>query len=162
MASGKTTAGRKISELSGMKFIDIDELFEGRFNMTISSYFKEFGETSFREEEKKLIFQVASEENLVISTGGGAMVYLENRKALKKNGIIFYLEILPETVYERVKGDISRPMLNSPNPKEKIYELFKKRVKFYKMADYTVLSESKTPEVIAKEILTFFQRRGLQ
>lgn len=90
-ASGKTTVGRAVAQKLGREFLDCDKLIEEKIGLKISEFFKENGEKAFRDIESEIIDEISNKNSLVISTGGGAVLKEENVNALKRNGIIFFL-----------------------------------------------------------------------
>ena len=148
MGCGKTTVGNAYSDRYGLSFIDLDELIEKKENKKISDIFAEFGEDYFRKLESQAIFEISSVKNTVISTGGGVLQNENNLLNLKKIGTLVYLRASVDTLFERLKGDNTRPLLKCDNPKEKLRELLEKREKNYLCADIIVNAENKIDNVI--------------
>lgn len=153
MGSGKTEVGKELSSMLGYTFIDVDEEIVKSENMPITEIFRQFGEPYFRDIETKIIKAVSSLKSAVIATGGGAVLRKENTDALRENGIIVWLKARAETILKRTSNDSSRPLLQVPNPLEKIKELLTYRAPFYEKADIIIDTEDKTPLKIAEEIL---------
>lgn len=132
MGSGKTTIGLKLSYRLKLPVEDTDKLIEQGENRSISSIFKEEGEDYFRNQETKLLQEI-SERNYrrILSVGGGTPMREENRRLLRRCGTVVYLRIKPETVYERLKGDTTRPLLAGDNPLGRIRELMAARKDAY-------------------------------
>lgn len=152
MGTGKTEVGRELAHLKGLKLIDVDTEIERSEEMTINDIFKRFGEERFREIETKMIDKLAREENVIISTGGGAVLRQQNLDALKKTGIVICLTASPETILMRTSATDERPLLQVENPLAKINELLQFRKPFYDRADFIINTEGKTPIQIAEEI----------
>lgn len=152
MGTGKTEVGRELAHLKGLKLIDVDTEIEHSEEMTINDIFKRFGEERFREIETKMIDKLAREENVIISTGGGAVLRQQNLDALKKTGIVICLTASPETILMRTSATDERPLLQVENPLAKINELLQFRKPFYDRADFMINTEGKTPLQIAEEI----------
>ena len=91
MGSWKSTVGRKLADNMGMEFVDTDDAIEEVTEMKISDIFSEFGEDRFREMETAFFIEKAKQTGQVFSTGGGIVLESENRKVLKKNGTLFFL-----------------------------------------------------------------------
>lgn len=89
---GKTTVGKKISEITGRKFIDTDEMIEKSHNMKISDIFSKYGEKTFRDWETESVFEASKGNGCVISVGGGAILREENEDFLKHNGKLYFLD----------------------------------------------------------------------
>jgi shikimate kinase len=152
MGTGKTAVGRELSRLLSMQFIDVDAEIEAGQKMTITEIFQRFGEKYFRDLETETIRKVAAGKNLIISTGGGAVLREENMEALRENGIVFCLDACPETILERTNKSEDRPLLRAEGPLAKIKELLDFRRPFYRKAGTFIDSEGKTPLQIAEEI----------
>lgn len=113
MGCGKTTVGKNVAKNKSFTFIDTDEMIEKQQGKKISEIFDKNGEAAFRDMETEYLKQLlgSNQENLVISTGGGMAVREENRKLLAKLGRVIYLKVSPEVVYDRLKTDTTRPLL---------------------------------------------------
>ncbi|MGL4307436.1 shikimate kinase [Cetobacterium sp. SF1] len=131
MGSGKTTVGRILAKYLDMKFIDIDRAICARERKTIPEIFQEKGEEYFRRLERMIIEEESLDNNIVIATGGGVIIDNENIKNLKKTSYVVYLDCDVETIYQRVKNNKNRPLLNVENMYEKIEELYSKRRLLY-------------------------------
>ncbi len=153
MGTGKTEVGKELSRLLGLKMIDIDNEIEKSKGITINDIFERYGESKFRDIETEMIKKISTEKNLIISTGGGAVLREENFRMLKENGIIVCLFATPETIFERTKNNSDRPLLKVDDPLKKIKELLEYRLPFYKKADIIIDTEGKTPLQIAEEIM---------
>lgn len=153
MGTGKTEVGAALSRLLGWRLVDVDEEIEAAGGMAIKEIFKRHGEPAFRDMETKAIKDVSERKNLVISTGGGAVLRQENMDALRKHGVIVCLTADPETILERTGKNSERPLLQVEDPIKKIKELLDFRMPYYEKADFMVRTEGKPPIQIAEEIL---------
>lgn len=156
MGSGKSTVSAALSKILDYERLDTDSLIEESHECSIADIFAEEGEESFRKMETRQLQIIAGEKHqrLVLATGGGLPLRGENRKLLTRIGTVIYLKASPETVYERVKEDTARPLLQVEDPKAKIADMLEQRDIFYEMAaDWTVSTDGKTPEEIAEEII---------
>ncbi|MEG1582342.1 MAG: shikimate kinase [Cetobacterium sp.] len=146
MGSGKTTVGRILARSLDMKFIDIDRCISIREKKTIPEIFEELGEKYFRDLEREIIEEESRDNNIVISTGGGAIIDNVNIKNLKQTSFVVFLDCDVETIYERVRRSKNRPLLNnSENLFEKIKDLHEKRQTLYKIsADFSIEITSET------------------
>lgn len=155
MGSGKTTVGAELKKvLSDYKYIDIDNEIEKGTQKKISDIFLQHGEAFFRILETKKIRECCKDDaRQIISIGGGAFEFEENRKNLLKNGVVIYLKTSPEEIYNRIKNQTHRPLLRKDFSVEKIINIIKMREKNYKLANYTIDTTGKTPQNIVKEIL---------
>ena len=154
MGSGKTSVGLKLSYKLKMPVEDTDKLIERREGKSIRQIFEEEGEEVFRKKETELLGELADRQGRVIySVGGGTPVREENRKLLRQLGTVVYLQISPETVYERLKGDTTRPLLQCENPLEKIRELMESRKEAYEScADIIIAVDLLDMEEILEQI----------
>lgn len=154
MGCGKSSVGIRLSDRLGRSVIDTDRWIEEREKKTISAIFTEAGEEAFRRMETeclKMLLQSADEQ--IISVGGGLVMREENRDLLKQLGTVIYLRVTPETVYERVKKDRSRPLLQVENPLEEIRKLLSYREPVYEAcADLIIDAADKSFEEILDRI----------
>ena len=156
MGCGKTTVGKSIVKLTKRTFADTDEMIVAQQNRSISDIFEKDGEDAFRAMETALLEKMIADGNdrLVISTGGGMPVRVENQKLLGQLGTVVYMRVKPETVYERIKGDTTRPLLQCGNPLERITEMIKSRGPAYEAAAEVVIDvDSLTQLEAAEEII---------
>jgi len=153
MGTGKTEVGKELSRLLDMKLIDVDTEIEKSRKLTINDIFKKFGEPRFREIETEMIKNLSEKKNIIISTGGGAVLKQENTDALRKNGVIVCLTASPETILRRTSRNSDRPLLQVEDPLKKIKELLNFRTPFYEKADIMIDTEGKTPLQITEEII---------
>lgn len=161
MGCGKTTTAAELARLlPEFQRIEMDEIIEQRENKSINEIFAQNGETYFRNAEAKLLDELCTRDNLIISMGGGAFLSEKNRTCIENNAISIYLSANADTIFERVKNDKSRPLLKSDNPKQRIKELLKKRIKNYQKADAEVKTDNKSTEQIAQEILEIYKKYG--
>lgn len=154
MGCGKSTIGVKLSYRLQQPFLDTDKMIEAKEERTIAQIFDTDGEEAFRQMETECIRGLLDEKKwYVIATGGGLPVMKKNRAILKKLGKVVYLRIRPETVYERLKNDRSRPLLRGGNPMEKITGMIKLRTPAYEAAaDEIIDVDEKSFEEIVSEI----------
>ena len=160
MGTGKTAVGKELSTLLDLKLVDVDTEIEKSEQITINEIFKRLGEPRFREIETEMIKKIASKQNLIISTGGGAVLKQENMDVLRETGVIVCLMATPETILERTSSSDDRPLLNVENPFAKITELLNFRTPFYEKADIMIDTENKTPLEIAEEIMKKIRIQG--
>lgn len=155
MGVGKTTVGHFLAQALGRKFVDLDQLLEKRFQMSISQLFARFGEKAFRTEESRLIEEVSKDRGLVIATGGGVILDPQNVEHLKKRGKLVLLTATPETLITRLSLDETRPLLGQEMKEEKVKELLEQRKSAYEQAaDLSVCTDGKTYEEVAREIMS--------
>ncbi len=139
--AGKTTVGRQLARRLERTFVDADHEIEARTGVRIPLIFDIEGEQGFRDREAKVIADLAGDSNLIVATGGGAVLRPENRAALKNSGTVIYLQAAPRLLFERTRLDPNRPLLQVANPMQKIEELFAQRDPLYReVADIVVNS----------------------
>jgi len=119
MGSGKSTVGKALSEKTGFTFIDMDDEIVKREGRSINDIFKDDGEEYFRNLETSLLKEyAASDEKIILSTGGGVILREENVMLLKKIGKIFFLQADTDELIRRLSGDTTRPLLKSSSKEE--------------------------------------------
>ena len=142
MGAGKSSVGKKLSEYLNVGFIDADQEIEKAAGMNIVEIFEKFGENYFRAGEKKIINRLILDEPQVLSTGGGAFMCDEIREVIKRHGFSIWLKADLETLWPRVSGKGTRPLLNNKYPKQELENLIIKRNPVYKKANITIESRS--------------------
>ncbi len=141
MGSGKTTMGRTLSKHLGKTFVDSDEEIQKRTGVMIPHIFDIEGEAGFRQRESGVIRDLAGRDNMVLATGGGAVLAEQNRAMLQQNGIVVYLKANVHDLWQRTRHDRNRPLLQTPDPHAKLTELFRQRDPLYRqVADIVVQS----------------------
>ena len=154
MGSGKTTVGIRISELTGMRWYDTDDLITERHGK-ISDIFEFYGEEHFRELESEVVHRIAEEDNCVISTGGGCVLRPENSAAFKNGGgKLVFLKVDIEVLFERTghTGN-ERPLLRNTTF-EKMKSLLEFRTPIYEgCADITIDTNGKNVDEVAREVI---------
>jgi shikimate kinase len=153
MGSGKSTIGKLLSEKLNMNFFDLDNLIEKKEGITISKIFQTKGEKYFREIEANILQEIFSTEDQVISLGGGTFENSKTQEFLLQNSIVIYLKTTPQTIFDRIKNDKSRPLLCDNMTIEKISEIIELRKNNYNKAHKTVLTDKKSEKEIINEIL---------
>lgn len=139
MGAGKTTVGREYARRHGMRFLDCDHELEARTGVSVSTIFEIEGEEGFRRRESAVLDELTRESGLVLATGGGIVLDPMNRAILKERGIVIYLNVPPQILWERTRNDRNRPLLQVPNPRERIESLYRARDSLYReVADIVV------------------------
>lgn len=154
MGSGKTTVGLRLSYRLRQSVIDTDKEIEKEEKRAIADIFAAEGEEYFRARETACLQKLqGSVRNQIISVGGGLPMRAENRKLLHQLGQVFYLRADVETIYGRLKGDTTRPLLQGDDPLTKIRVLMEERDPFYRDAsDVVIQVDGKSFEQILDEI----------
>ncbi len=155
MGAGKSTVGRRLVHLLKKKMVDTDDMIEREAGMKISEIFAKHGEDYFRELEEKIVAKASQMKNHVIVTGGGVVLREKNIQNLRKNGVIIYLHASPEVIYNRVKNQSHRPLLQVKDPLEEIRELLEFRAPFYAKNDHAIDTSDLTIEEVVAEVLTY-------
>lgn len=155
MGCGKSTVGKRLAKATGRDFLDVDKYIVDKAGCSISRIFAEHGEEYFRALETEALNEIYNTvTGTVISTGGGLPMRKVNRDILNRLGEVVYLDVSPDCVYERLKDDTTRPLLQSENPMERIEELLGfRRPVYLDGADRTVNVSYRTVEDIIKEII---------
>lgn len=139
--AGKTTVGRQLARRLHRQFIDVDHEIEVRAGVRIADIFEAEGEAGFREQEARVIADLSNQSNLIVATGGGAVLRPENCAAIKKSGLVVYLRVAPRILFDRTRHDANRPLLQVANPMMRIEELFTQRDPIYQdVADLVMTS----------------------
>jgi len=141
MGAGKTTVGKLLARQLGKTFVDCDEEIQRRTGVTVTHIFDVEGEAGFRRRETSVIQDLVQLDNLILATGGGAVLSGENRAELARNGIVVYLKGSVHDLWQRTRHDRSRPLLQTADPLARLKDLYKQRDPLYsQVADLTIHS----------------------
>ena len=160
MGTGKSSVGKILGKKLGRPVADVDEAIEAGEKRKIHEIFEKNGEARFRALEKEAIRELSGRNGAVITTGGGAVLDLENIEALRRNGILITLLASPETIHHRVKDSRRRPLLSGTDLKTKIRELWVAREPLYRQADHFFETDGKRPAEVADEIVAALRLAG--
>jgi len=142
MASGKSKLGKELSDLTGLSFYDLDEVFEEKYRIGIVDFFEKYGEEAFRQIEHQLLTETEKLENTIIATGGGTPCSEENIEFIKSQGISIYIRMDTKELFSRLKNvKKKRPLLKDipiSGLENFIIEQLKEREPFYLQADYII------------------------
>lgn len=155
MGSGKSTVGRLLAGALQRPFFDTDTLVELKAQLLIRQIFEQKGEAEFRRLEAEAVAEAAGGENRVIATGGGAVLNPANREALRRGGLVIWLDAEPEELLTRAlqQGKASRPLLHGPDPLGTLYRLRQERAEAYGLAAHIRLDVGgRTPAALAEAI----------
>lgn len=159
MGAGKTTVGRQLARRLGRHFYDSDHEIVERTGVLIPTIFEIEGEDGFRRREAQTIAELSDIDNIVLATGGGAVLNPENRKILHETGWCVYLNVPPVLLYERTKHDKNRPLLQVEDPLAKLEELYTARDPLYRDAAHFVVEGSHlVASGIVQQLLREFSR----
>lgn len=159
--TGKSSVGKAVAKQLGRRFVDIDDYIEAKEGRTIKEIFDKEGEIGFRRLEREAIEELCKMDNMVIATGGGAVMDEENIRNMKRNGYLILLEAWPEVIYSRLMNDAKsynqRPNLTQKSPFEEIKHLLETRKPFYhNNADLVLDSSKESINSISKKIISIF------
>lgn len=143
MGAGKTTIGRQLARLTGKTFYDSDHEIEARTGVRIPVIFEIEGEAGFRVRESEMIAELATLPNIVLATGGGAVLNPNNRQVLANHGTVIYLRAGIDDILARTQHDKNRPLLQTANPRAKLEALFAQRDPLYREVADVVIDTSR-------------------
>jgi shikimate kinase len=156
MGTGKSSVGRLVAAQLHFELVDTDELIERRAGKPISRIFAEDGEPGFREIERQLVAEMAGWRHKVISAGGGLGADEANQASLKQHALVVCLCATPESIWQRVKNQTHRPLLQDPDPLNRIRALLAERTPVYRQADVLMNTEMRSVRDVAQQVLHQF------
>ena len=160
MGAGKTTVGRLVARRLRRPFFDSDHEIERRCGVGVPVIFDIEGEPGFRAREAHATAEIAALEGIVLATGGGVVLDAENRRRLTARGTVVYLHARPADLYERVRHDKNRPLLATPDPLEKLEELYARRDPLYReVADFVIDTGKQSVQALARRLLLRLEER---
>jgi shikimate kinase len=152
MGTGKSAIGRRVASQLQIEFIDMDDLIESRQGQPISRIFATQGEPAFRALERDLVRELAAPQGRVIATGGGVVLNSENVRDFQAGGLVVCLKATPEIIFKRVSSNRRRPLLDTPNPLQRIVDLLEQRRPDYDAIPQSVDTSSLSLAQIVTEI----------
>ena len=153
MGAGKTTIGRQIAKSYGYDFFDSDREIEERTGASIPLIFELEGEEGFRKREQDVIADLCKKSNIVLATGGGAVLREENQQVLKNSGTIVYLCAGIDDLLERTAKDKNRPLLQTDDPRAKLQSILTEREPIYRqLADIILETNRMSVHMAVKEL----------
>ncbi len=154
MGSGKSTIGQLLAQRLNRDFYDTDFYIEEKTGVDIPRIFDVEGEEGFRQRETRAIEELISLDNVVLATGGGSVMREENRKLLRSNSYIIFLDTSVEQQLERLRHDKKRPLLQTENPRDRLQQLLTERKPVYmELADLSIPTDRKFARRVAAEII---------
>lgn len=163
MGAGKTTVGRYLARILNKKFYDSDREIELRTGVTIPVIFDIEGELGFRQRERKIIAELTQLNNIILATGGGAVLDTANRRELASQGTVIYLYAQPEQLYRRTAHDSNRPLLQAEDPLKRLQSLLEARDPLYReVADIVIKTEERPIKLVANDVMQELKRHGKQ
>jgi len=153
MGAGKTSVGKLLARRLGKDFYDCDHEIEDATGVKIAVIFEIEGESGFRARESKMLTELASRTNVLIATGGGAVLSAANRKLLANRGIVVYLRAAPVDLWRRTRHDKHRPLLKTEDRMARFEQLFAERDPLYlEIADIIVDTGSQSVGALASRL----------
>ena len=154
MGSGKSTIGQILASRLDRDFYDSDHYIEQKTGVDIPRIFDIEGEEGFRMRETKALKELTAKKNMVLATGGGAVISEENRQLLKASGFVIFLDTSVNQQLQRLKHDKKRPLLQTDNPRQRLEDLLQQRKPLYiKLADLRIPTDGKLTRKVAAEII---------
>ncbi len=147
--SGKSTVGRQLARKLSASYLDSDQLIEQRLGCLIREYFEREGEAAFRDVEESVLADTVNghaktaSQNLVLATGGGAVIRETNRRLLHHAGRVVYLRSSPEDLYKRLRNDRNRPLLQGVDPMQRLRDLYAQRDPLYRETSHFQMETGK-------------------
>jgi shikimate kinase len=160
MGAGKTTVGKRLAETRGMEFVDSDQEIEARTGVDIAYIFEKEGEAGFRKRERGVIAELSGRQNIVLATGGGAVLEPENRQVLSARGFVVYLHAGVEQQLARTARTENRPLLqNAVDRRDVLEQLFATRDPLYReIADLILQTDGRNARILARDIEDHLER----
>lgn len=143
MGAGKTTIGKSLAQITGKTFIDSDHEIQERTGVKIPIIFEIEGEIGFRKRETEVLRELVKMNNIVLATGGGAVLKRENRRLLKRCGTVIYLRASVIDLQRRTRYDKNRPLLQTEDIQAKLTELLAQRDSLYRETAHLVVESGK-------------------
>ena len=153
MGVGKSLTSAKLKVKLGWPVVSTDAVIEKREGRRIVEIFRDFGEEYFRKREREVVKEVSRKTRTIIDCGGGVFLNQDNIDCLKIGGIIFCLQAAPDVIYNRLKDQTGRPLLNVSNPLARIHELLEERKHWYAQAEHIIDTSHITFDQAADQII---------
>lgn len=162
MGAGKSTVGRRLASALRLPFHDADQEIETAAGCSITDFFERYGESAFRDGERKVIARLLAGPRHVLATGGGAFMDPTTRTLIKTQGLSVWLRANIELLMERVTKRPTRPLLKNDDPRGTMERLMAERYPIYAEADITVDSNGGPHDAIVQQILTQLNALGVK
>ncbi len=161
MGAGKTTIGRLLAKYLNRQFIDVDSYIEEQTGADIPWIFAKEGEEKFREREMKAVAEISQLSSVVVATGGGVVMRVENRKVLAEHGVVIYLNADVDVQMQRTSKSKNRPLLQTENPRQVLQKLYDIRNPLYQqIADIEISSGHLYPKKMMLEVIAQIKKKG--
>lgn len=153
MGAGKTTIGRLLARHFERTFVDSDHEIEARTGVRIPVIFDLEGETGFRARESAMLAELARRDQIVLATGGGAVLDPANRALLRESGVVVYLRAQADDLWHRTQRDANRPLLRGADPHARLQELYAIRDPFYQETAHLIVDTGRqSPHMLAGKL----------
>src|SRR5262245_34770015 len=139
MGAGKTSVGKMLARNLGKTFYDSDQVIESRTGVKIPVIFELEGEAGFRAREAAVIAELTALQEVVLATGGGAVLDAGNREQLRTGGTVVYLRATVNDLWNRTRHDRNRPLLQTADPLGRLRELYTQRDPLYREVAHLVM-----------------------
>jgi shikimate kinase len=153
MGAGKTSVGRRLAQRLGLDFIDADHEIEAAAGCTIEEIFERFGETAFRDGERRIIQRLLERPAHVLATGGGAFIDVETRRRIKEAAVSVWLKADLDVLLRRVARRGNRPLLKRGDPREVLTKLMDQRYPIYAEADIRIDSADGPTDITVDRVI---------
>lgn len=161
MGVGKTTIGRSLAEELRLEFVDCDVEIEARCGAEIAWIFDVEGEAGFRDREMEMLAELTDRDNILLATGGGAVLRKENRDYLKKRGTVVFLDSSVESLVKRTAKDKKRPLLQNVDPAKVLRRIKTERDPLYReIADIRLYVGDKSSRRVVQQVVQLLNREG--
>lgn len=160
MGAGKSTVGRRLAKKLGVKFFDSDTEIEKAANCTIEDFFELYGETEFRELEKRVMTRLMDEGAVVLSTGGGAFMNANTRAQILDTASAVWLKAGVDALHERTSRRGGRPLLMTADPRQTLERLIKERYPVYGEAPIIIETDNETLDSTVERIVRALGHNG--
>lgn len=161
MGAGKSSIGRRLAARMEVAFHDADHAIEAAAGRPVAAIFAEYGETAFRDCERKVIARLLDKEPHILATGGGAFMSEETRARLGEKSVTVWLRAPIDVLFARVKRKGDRPLLKTANPRETLERLLREREPTYALADLVVDSEDAPHAQAVEKLMTVLTEKGI-
>jgi shikimate kinase len=160
MGSGKTSIGQRLARRLGLEFVDCDHELEKHTGASVSLIFDVEGEEGFRLRETRMLEALTARRGVLVATGGGAVLRRENRILLKSSGLVVYLRTSVAQQLRRLGRDKSRPLLQTPDRRQKLKQLAEQRDPLYEeLADIVIPARNRSLDAAANELAQAIRER---
>jgi shikimate kinase len=161
MGSGKTAVGKALAKALQLSFVDSDTEIERRTGVDIAFIFEKEGEAGFRQREREIIADLTLREDIVLATGGGAVLSEDNRRNLAQRGCVVYLETSVTQQLERTRHGKHRPLLVTEDPRVRLEDLLRVREPLYReVADIAVRTDGRRVQLLTDEVMRLLKQRS--